>query len=115
MSSFDIQYVCRGYNYLFPRVELSLFLFIFAGVGRDSSSLTTLPVIPILCHFTILSDYQENVQILHDEQAQLYHQLVGTQSSLKTPGNQQGVGAWLSGHISCWWGHHHGIEWWQRL
>ena len=22
MSSFDIQYVCRGYNYLFPRVEL---------------------------------------------------------------------------------------------
>ena len=29
------------------------------------SSLTTLPVIPILCHFTILSDYQENVQILY--------------------------------------------------
>ncbi|CAH3151689.1 unnamed protein product, partial [Porites evermanni] len=57
MSSFDIQYVCRGYNYLFPRVELS--------VRRDPSSLTTLPVIPILCHFTILSDYQENVQILY--------------------------------------------------
>ncbi|CAH3140166.1 unnamed protein product [Porites evermanni] len=109
MSSFDIQYVCRGHNFLFPRVELS--------VGRDSSSLTTLPVISILCHFTILSDYQENVQILYcnDEQAQLYHQLVGTRSSLKTPGNQQGAGAWLSGHISWWWSHHHGIEWWQRL
>ena len=44
---------------------LSLFLFIFASVGRDSSSLTTIPVIPILCHFTILSDYQENLQILY--------------------------------------------------
>ncbi|CAH3193484.1 unnamed protein product [Porites evermanni] len=52
MSSFDMQYVCRGYNYLFPGVELC--------VGRVSASLTTLPVIPILCHFTILSDYQEN-------------------------------------------------------
>ncbi|CAH3190660.1 unnamed protein product, partial [Porites evermanni] len=70
MSSFDIQYVCRGYNYLFPRVELRkvlkpYILFIFASVGRDPSSLTTLSVIPILCHFTILSDYQENVQILY--------------------------------------------------
>ncbi|CAH3178106.1 unnamed protein product [Porites lobata] len=87
MSSFDIQYVCRGYSYLFPRVELS--------VGRNSSSLTTLPVIPVLCHFTILSDYQENGQILYcnDEQAQLYHQLVGTRSSSRQ-GSRQSTRCW---------------------